>query len=384
VTLAPIYRNAKTDGSLLNTKKNSVKMAAKRTPPTPTLSTVYNVVLEGRSPYELVAEKGYSKNQIKRAITKLRGLNIVAMKKKRVWYFLPHSKTDLKMSGRTHVAPSHPPTLLPNADRLHGLRISVRVPASLAGWTPRAARAQKLSSLKVRFKEIPQGQAFTFGDVRVWLCDRSIVLQFKRQFIAQTAPEALRQSMTAIKSTVEALERYLGVNSFAHGGRYITKMTRAHHSLIKNALAADLDDRGVRLWQFRDNGGVLWGQFDKSAGAEIDILSPNAWDNARDHRIFQNLFNYVRDHPGKIENTTEGISGEFKEAFHALAVQIETHLAATNTWHTDAKELGTGITSWNAETMRLSAATRSMGEVMRGLKRELSRMKQKDLRQFVK
>jgi len=363
-------------------------MAAKHTPPSPTLRYIYDAVRAGQSPYELAKSGQFSKQQIKRAVSALRGRGIIRMISRGTWVILKDfsqsPKTDLSVGGHTHIALTSPATLRQDADRLHGLRISVRVPASLAGWTPRAARAQKLSSLKVRFKEIPQGQAFTFGDVRVWLCDKTLVLQFKRQFIAQTAPEVLRQSMAAIKATVEALERHLGVSSFAHAGRYKTKMTRAHHSLIKNALAADLDDKGVRLWQFRDKGGILWGQFDKSAGAEIDILSPNAWDNARDHWVFQNLFNYVRDNPGKLENTTEAISGEFKDAFHALAIQIETHLAATNTWHTDAKELGTGINSWNAETLRLSAAIRGMGDVLRGLKKELGRMKQKDLKAFVK
>ena len=369
------------------------------TPPPPRYYTVFEALKAGASPYRLGAVRGYSKQQMERVITTLKRRGFIKKNMWRTWEILKPYDPQLDSIGAHPYSPPHPlqppDTMTDNCrynqskkssiadlDRLHGVRVSVRIPPRLAGWCPAKVRAARLQTQGLVFKDIPQGQSLVFRGVRVWLCDTSLVLQFKRSFFADTSAEAVRAAAQVIKETVTALERHLGVSSFAHQGRYITKFSRAHHALIKNALAGDLDDRGIKLWQFRDAGGILWGQYDKSAGPEIDILGPDAWRNASDHSIFQNFFNYIREHPGKLEGTVEGVAGRYEQAFNALAEQIETHLAATRTWHGDAQDLGAGIASWQKRTEELGAAMRGMGQVMRGLKAELGRLHQKRLKDF--
>lgn len=356
------------------------------TPPTDRHYTVFEAIKAGASPYLLGARRGYSKQQIKRVVIALKEHGFISRSAWRSWQILREYSGQLYSVGCTRIAPPTPPrhyTAKPDIDRLHGVKISVRIPPKMAGWCPAKVRAARLRSIGLVFREIPQGQSFVFRGVRVWLCDKSLVLQFKRSFYADTSAEAVRAATQSIKDTITALERHLGVSSFSDHGRYVTKFSTAHHALIKNALAGDLDDRGIKLWQFRDAGGILWGQYDQSAGPEVDILGPDAWRNASDHRIFQNFFNYIREHPGKLEGTVEGVAGRYEAAFNSLAEQIETHLAATRTWHSDAKNLGSGIASWQQRTEELGAAMRGMGQVMRGLKAELGRLQQKRLKDFV-
>jgi hypothetical protein len=264
---------------------------------------VFNSIRQAIQPAEIWKSGTLTKRQVKYALKKLRRAGFIERISYGVWKVLvpelPEKRRDKTAPIAPHVALTHPHKegTIPDTVRAHGMVLTLRIP-KLQAWD----RREEILSMQdkdgqpiMHFKRIPQGQRIFFEGRKIWLCDRSIVIYFPKEYswFKVTAPEARQAVLYETISLIKKLEGelHVGQPGFRIGKGYKLHFSRNHYSLIKNALAAQYLDEKKKLFVYDDDG--LWLTIDNSFNLlETETLHPaTAMD---DNVKVQNFFNGIK------------------------------------------------------------------------------------------
>lgn len=172
-----------------------------------------------------------------------------------------------KLSRVAQIKPHKFLHLKPDTVRGHAFQFTLQLPVDFRNWDK---REELLTKAGIKFKPIKifgGGQSLDFKGRKVHLTNKSVIIYEKESFIEELASESQSKAISHFLRLVKSLERHLRANF----SPYRFKVSRAHYSLIKNALARQYDDENKKLQVYNDKG--LWFLIDNSFNLhELEII----------------------------------------------------------------------------------------------------------------
>ncbi|MDO8623241.1 MAG: hypothetical protein Q7R52_03260 [archaeon] len=278
------------------------------------LSSILSGIKNDRSITQIAKDLDITKQNMNYYISSLKASGIIKKISYGVWEVLKEVDfEEVKKSLR--ITPNTPQkfflSLKPDSVRGHAFQFVLQIPDNLRNWNK---REQILQYLKIPFKNLNLfggGQKIEFKGHKIYLTNKSIVIFAKESFIQETAREAQSQAVDYFIKIIKQLERLLRAN-FSIFGKYKFRVSKAHYSLVKNALAKQYNDQKEKLYVYNDSG--LWFIIDNSFNLhEAETGHPKT--AVEDNEKVQNFFNSLKQDP---LTTTE-----IKENFQELRLMIK-------------------------------------------------------------
>jgi hypothetical protein len=133
-----------------------------------------------------------------------------------------------------------------NDSRGHAFVTSLKLPKGLLNWDKRPEGLKKLEIDFYPLKNQGGGQGIIFRGKKVHLKNNSIVIYDKENYVGEFAKETNEYALFKTLQFIKALERFLQAN-FKIDDKYIFKVCKKHFSLVKNSLAKQITDRGIKM-----------------------------------------------------------------------------------------------------------------------------------------
>ena len=254
--------------------------------------------------------------------------------------------------------------------RGHAYKFCFKIPR-VKGWKN---RIQYLEKNNINVKIIPQGQRIIINNFKVWLCSRSIIINFPKgkSYFSEKGKDAYLYALFDCKQIMVRLENMFSIN-LKINNKFKYKISRHHYAHIENNLAKEYINKNKVLF-IRDKLGILWGLIDNSFNfKEFETLNTSTAINDMDKIIkpyfddlgelkMSNVLNDRRDNPElllpsehqKLTNSilqTQKDSSKIQESISnnqlLFSENIETHISAI-------QKLGNQVELFVSETKRLS------------------------------
>lgn len=271
--------------------------------------TVLDLIKSGFNLQQIAIRFGMSKQNLNYHIKPLRELNIIEERAKGIWKIntkeLGKFKDikDMKLVKKT-VLPTKHIDLLPNSIRGHANQFTLLI-GEIDNWNKRHEYLQK-KNIKFDYYKPHKRVSFTFNNFQIRLYPKSITIWFPKNLSyihennALVVFEKTRYDFFMLIKRLEGLFN----RSFTIKGKYWFRVSMAHYSLIKNALAKKFEEEGKKLYvkihrgkeYFIVDNSFKWHEFEVQGPGERPI------QQAQD---LNNLFNYLEANPNilqKLEN----------------------------------------------------------------------------------
>ncbi|HEB47324.1 MAG TPA: ArsR family transcriptional regulator [Candidatus Pacearchaeota archaeon] len=205
--------------------------------------SIFQQIVKGSWPAKIAKDFDMSPTRIDYHISSLKERNLIEMKSQGNWIALKNYEP--KPSKKSiRVATEQPAEYLdafdPDTIRGHGYQFKLKLPKDIRNWT-NEGREKVLRKLKISYiplKLFGGGQRIIFRKKKVHLTNKSIIIYDRASYYTENAIRAQGLALIKILYLVKALEQRLQArNYFSIKGKYMLKVTRQHHALIKNALA---------------------------------------------------------------------------------------------------------------------------------------------------
>ena len=272
------------------------------------LSSILSGIKDDKSITQIAKDLDITKQNANYYVSSLKASEIIKKISYGVWEVLKEVNTEyVKKSLR--ITPNTPQKLFASLKsdnvRAHAFQFVLQLPDNLRNWNK---REEILQYLKIPFKTLNLfggGQKIELKGHKIYLTNKSIVVFAKESFIQETAKEAHSQAVDYFLKIIKQLERNLRAN-FSTFGKYKFRVSKAHYSLIKNALARQYNDQKKKLYVYNDSG--LWFVIDNSFNLH-EAETPHSKTGLSDNEKVQNFFNSLKQDP----LTTTGINENFQE-----------------------------------------------------------------------
>ena len=222
---------------------------------------VFNQIKNGVRPSNICKNLRISKQKLNYYITTLKHSGFIKRIGYGVWEILKEFKVK-EVKKTTGVAKNDYSLLEEGKVRAHGLQFKLRLP-NIPKWL---SRKEVLTNNNIPFEDLiiggaNRGQKLIFKGRKIWLTDKTIIIYEKASYFGDNAREAKNYAIYELKTLLEGLERYLGVDlKIDH--KYLFKISRQHYALIKNTLAKQYSKEGKKLEIYNETG--LWFVIDNS------------------------------------------------------------------------------------------------------------------------
>ena len=179
--------------------------------------------------------------------------------------------------------PEYLKSMKENDSRGHAFVDTLKLPKGMLNWDKRPEILKKLEIDFYPLKNQGGGQGIIFRGKKVHLKNNSIVIYDKQNYVGEFAKETNEFALFKTLQFIKALERLLQAN-FKIDNKYIFKVCKNHFSLVKNSLAKQVTDKGIKL--HTEIKGE-WFKIDNSFESnEIEFIHPkDAVDDAEGIRI---------------------------------------------------------------------------------------------------
>jgi hypothetical protein len=194
---------------------------------------------------------------------------------------------------------------------------------------------------------------------KTWLTNNSVVIYDTGSYFAERAIEAKSDAVQSFLSIVKKLERLLHVE-LTVGGDYKFKVSRQHYALVKNALAQQYNEEGLKLQVRSEADNSLWFLIDDSLGLD-EAEGVHSKTGMSDTNKVQNFFNGVKNTgitPEFILEAMNGIQGN-QEVF---AENTESHIEAI-------RDLSKGTTDFTEAGKEFSVAVEELLKLLKEMSR---------------
>jgi len=251
--------------------------------------SIVELIKKGDNPAKVCSKLNISKQRLNYYMRGLKANGYIQKIGYGVWKVKKMPGQEVKIS--TGVGSKCPAKEVKKLVRGHGYHFTLRIP-KLRNW---GRRVEYLDKKGIDYKLIPsnKSQRIVFKGHKVWLTNRSVVIYFPRgkSYFAGLARDAKSYAIYDFELLVRGLEGLLNV-SFAIGGKYVFRTSKAHYSLVKNALAKQYDREEKKL-NCHDHTG-FWLCIDNSYKLnELETLHPES--GVIDNELVQKDFNELKE-----------------------------------------------------------------------------------------
>ncbi len=282
---------------------------------------VYEFIKRGYRPSKICEALKIKKTALQYYLSSLKKAKLIKKIGYGVWE-ITGNFDQKKFKKTTRVAPVNPAKNLnlfePNKIRGHAFQFTVKLP-KIRNWHRRREFLQKKVINFKPLKIFGQGESIEFRGRKVWLTDKSVIIFEKSSYIANSAQESKDHAIYDLLTLLRGIERLLSAN-FHINGNYIFKVSKAHYSLIKNALAKQYDREGKKLEVYNHAG--LWFLIDNSFNLhEAETVHSKTAQKDMDDRVVP-FFNSLKDKP----ITTDEIYENFWELQSMMKTSSENQI----------------------------------------------------------
>ncbi len=202
--------------------------------------TIFQYLCRGYWPAKISDKLKISKAVVSYHTTSLEERGLVRMRAQGVWDILQnYKKKELKKTTRvgSNQLGEKLDSFEEDSTRAHAYQFKLKLKENLKNWTN---REKILIERKIEFKELTHlfggGQGIVFKGRKIHITNKTIIIYEKASYFAPNSEQGNSSAMIDVLKLVKSLERELSAD-FSIKGEYKIKVTRQHHSLIKNTLA---------------------------------------------------------------------------------------------------------------------------------------------------
>lgn len=261
---------------------------------------------------------------------------------------------------------------IPESIRGHGFTWTVGVPQNMRNWSNKK-RVQYLTHHDIPYKALGifgGGQRLIIKGHKVWLTNKSIVIYDTDSYFGVTATDAKSTAVHSLISIIRNLERLLHTD-FTIGKSWKFKPSRHHYAIIKNALAQQYDEDGLKLEVRTSEDNSLWLWIDNSYQMHETETGHHVTAEA-DSLNIQKFLNSVRDTKVDLHDVLEMNHG-LQQLYAGLqqiqatsivdqaafASDLRTHVEVQKATLSLLTQVGSGINDLTAATKELSKTVKN-------------------------
>lgn len=289
--------------------------------------TIFQYLCRGYWPAKISDKLKISKGVVSYHTTSLEERGLVRMRAQGVWDILQnYKKKELKKTTRvgSNQVGDNLNSFEEDSTRAHAYQFKLRLKENLKNWI-KENREKVLRMKGIEFKELKHlfggGQGIVFKGRKIHLTNKSIIIYEKASYFAPNSEQGNSSAMIDVLKLVKALERELGAD-FSIKGEYKIKVTRQHHSLIKNTLANIYNKSKGEKLEVSDSKGQ-WLLIDNSWNLdELECIHPKT--GVPDSMGMQGWMNSMKK--TNFEVTPEATLENFKETNERIKILSEQNL----------------------------------------------------------
>lgn len=309
--------------------------------------TIYERIKQGIRPSIICKELNISKQCLNYYIASLKRDKLIKKVGYGTWKIL---KDFQERSKKKHFT-GHPkhlePLLRPDMNRGHAFIFTISIP-KLKNWYK---RREILSKHNIDFEKLDNiyggAEKVSCMGRKIILTNKSVIVYEKSSYFADTSKESKSYALYELGKLIKSLEKYLGAD-FSFKGQYKIKISRQHHSLIKNALAKQYDKEGKKLicnWL-----GEQWLIIDNSFNLH-EIETVHSITAVEDNKKVQDFFNGVKTFNEYTPQTVMTAIGKVTDNQVMFAENMKSHVKAV-------QELAKGVRGLRTEVKKMASISK--------------------------
>lgn len=236
------------------------------------LDIIIASIQAGKYPSQIAREQQISKQKVNYYIRKLKDEGMIKKKGYGVW----ETNFYLNQVAKTI--------------RGHAFLWKIKIPKQI-DWKV------KIIQSKVQYRQLENKVIRIFLNGRkIWLGKKNVIIYEPESFFGRNAPESLKFAIFKLLKSIHQIENKLNVNLRGKDG-YSFSIARQHYSLIKNCLAQQCNEKGVKIKVYHKRG--LWFLIDNSYNLD-EAETVNKDSAISDNIGIQNYFNDHKKHNFKV------------------------------------------------------------------------------------
>lgn len=297
-------KNPETAREKNQTTANNREQPRTTTPPKISRLSVVDDLKSNLSLLQIAKKYGVTESAVGYHIKKLKEQGVIRLVAYGTWEILKSPESEKKTTANLlYVGKKQPREeiqkniyeYISESVRGHAFVWTVEVPQNMRNWS-NDKRVQYLDRHNIAYTPLGifgGGQRLIIKGHKVWLINKSLVFYDTDSYFAETAIAAKNTAVHSLLSLIRNLERLLHVD-FTVGGSWKFKPSRHHYAIIKNALAKQYDDDGLKLEVRTSEDNSLWMWIDNSY--DLHETEFGHHDTAvSDTSAMQDFCNSVRD-----------------------------------------------------------------------------------------
>jgi DNA-binding transcriptional ArsR family regulator len=348
------------------TTANNREQPRTTTPPKISRLSVVDDLKSKLSLLQIAKKYGVTESAVGYHIKKLKEQGVIRLVGYGTWEILKSPESEKKTTANLlYVGKKQPREeiqknifeYIPESVRGHAFMWTVEVPKNMRNWS-NDKRIQYLDRHNIAYTSLGifgGGQRLMISGHKVWLTNKSLVFYDTASYFAETAIAAKSTAVHSLLSLIRNLERLLHAD-FTIGDSWKFKPSRHHYAIIKNALAKQYDDDGLKLEVRTADDNSLWMWIDNSYNLNETEFGHR--DTAvSDTSAMQDFCNSVRDTEEtmysirdlkELQATTTKTIAQVVGSQMAMAANTDSHLGLISQIDTGIKDLSVGLQTFNS------------------------------------
>ena len=256
--------------------------------------TIFSLIKAGKSPKYICLELGFSQSRLSYYLSSLKYSGFIRKVGYGTWEILKEFNEKEVQKNATSNFNSHT-SFQPNKVRSHAFMFTLKIP-NIKNWSNREEYLKKKEIPYKFLNNLGGGQQIAINHKKVHLKNNSILIYDKESYICNLAREGRSTAIYNFIKVLKKVEITLNI-SLEINKQYKFKVSREHHSLIKNSLARQYDEEGKKLHVYNENG--LWMLIDNSFNLH-ELEAVKVEEAVTDNEGTQALFNSHKNTEWKV------------------------------------------------------------------------------------
>jgi hypothetical protein len=305
--------------------------------------SIYEFIKQGENPTKICLRLDISKQSMNYYINRLKKAKLIRKIAYGTWETIAEFNLEQVKQVKLTSTIGHNISLK-NKVRSHAFIFTLRIP-KLDNWENRETylKEHDITYLPLKIKAL--GQQIVIGSSKVWLTNKSLVIHESSDFLGDSAAEGKSYALDRLLKIIEKLESLLNC-SFKINKKYLFKVSREHHSRLKDSLAKQYRKDGKKLFIYDYKGLWLWIDFSD----RIDELEVGNRQNAS--KILDNSITPFFNGLEKVEDFTPQMIlrslAELIKDREYYAENLKSHIAVIRQLGNEVSKVASSVKKLNS------------------------------------